>query len=243
MVWKSVYKSAFFAALTLAGAQAQAAIVIDLSYVNQQSPEFTRFKYFVDAAVAGNPGYAFSAADAAYMYKLTGQSQYATLAVNTADAQVTAAEGAIALGNAPDIAGDQYLEVGPMLEDVALSYDWCGDHMTVQQKARWANYAEQAVWNVWHNTQAQWGNVAHPWAGWAVNDPANNYYYSFLRATMYWGLASNSTTWKDLLQNAKWSAEENYTATMGGGGSQEGTGYGLSHVVHAVPRVARLHRQ
>jgi hypothetical protein len=208
---------------------AHAAITIDLSYVNQQSAEFAAFKSFVDAAVGGNPGYAFSAADAAYMYKLTGQSQYATLAVQTAETQVQTAEAEIAQGNAPDIAGDQYLDVGPMIEDVALTYDWCADHMTPQQRTRWANYAEQAVWNVWHNTQAVWGGVSHPWPGWAVNDPANNYHYSFLRATLYWGLASNSTTWQTLLQNQKWPEEENYTAGIVGGGSQEGTGYGLSH--------------
>jgi hypothetical protein len=46
---------------------------------------------------------------------------------------------------------------------------------------------------------------------------------------MYWGLASNSATWLNLLQNQKWPEEESYTATIAGGGSQEGTGYGLSH--------------
>jgi hypothetical protein len=59
---------------------AQAAITIDLSYVDQNSVEFARFKNFVEDAVAGNPDYGFSAADAAYMYKLTGQAQYAKLA-------------------------------------------------------------------------------------------------------------------------------------------------------------------
>jgi len=170
-----LHRGALLAGLALA-APAPAAIVIDFSYVDQQSPQFAKFKAFVDAAVGNNPGYAFSAADAAYMYKLTGQGQYATLAVQTAEAQVASAEAQIAGGNAPDIAGDQYLDVGPMLEDVALTYDWCGDHMTTPQKTRWANYAEQAVWNVWHNTQAQWGGVSHPWPGWAVNDPNNLYH-------------------------------------------------------------------
>lgn len=210
-------------------ASAQAAITIDFSYVDQQSPEFQRFKSFVDAAVANNPGYGFSAADAAYMYRLTGQLQYATLAVQTVEAQVQEAELAIAAGNAPPIAGDQYLDVGPMIEDLALTYDWCAAHTSAAQRTRWANYAEQAVWNVWHNNQAQWGGNAHPWAGWGVDDPANNYHYSFLRATMYWGLASNSATWKNLLQNDKWPEQLAYTASIPGGGSEEGTAYGLSH--------------
>ncbi|MEO5622203.1 MAG: hypothetical protein ABIO74_09990 [Dokdonella sp.] len=208
-----------------------AAIVIDLSYVNQQAVEFQRFKNFVDAAVAGNPDYGFSAADAAYMYKLTGQSQYATLAVQTVEAQVSAAEAAIAAHNAPDVAGDQYLYSGEMIEDLALTYDWCGNFVSASQHTRWGAYAEQTVWNIWNHDQAQWGSPAQlfPWPGWGTDDPANNYYYSFLRATMYWGLASNSSTWKDLLQNEKWPAQETYTSSITGGGSQEGTGYGLSH--------------
>ena len=208
---------------------AQAAITIDLSFVNPSSPEYLRFKSFVDAAVGGNPGYAFAAADAAYMYKLTGQAQYATLAVQMVEAQVAAAEAAIAGGNRPEISNDQYLEVGPMIEDLALTYDWCAAYVTPTQKTRWGNYAQQAVWNVWNHASASWGGNPFPWAGWGVNDPANNYHYSFLRATMYWGLASNNATWINLLQNDKWPEQLAYTATLAGGGSEEGTGYGLSH--------------
>ncbi|HZW51204.1 MAG TPA: hypothetical protein VFF05_05050 [Rudaea sp.] len=213
----------------LAALPVQAAIDIDLSYVDQDSAEFARFKAYVDRAVAGNPDYGFSAADAAYLYKLTAQSQYATLAVDTVEAQVSAAETVIAGGGRPDISGDSYLEVGPMLEDLALTYDWCADHTTANQRTRWATYAEQAVWNVWHADTAQWGGHAFPWSGWGVDDPANNYHYSFLRATAYWGLASNSSTWLNLLATAKWPEQEAYTATIPGGGSQEGTAYGLSH--------------
>jgi hypothetical protein len=216
-------------ATVLSAGSAEAAIVVDLSYVDQQSPEFLRFKAFVDDQLGGGNPYGFSAADAAYMYKITGQAQYATLAVQTVDQQVADAEAAIAGGDAPPIAGDQYLEVGQMIEDVALTYDWCATHVSSNQHTRWGNYAEQAVWNVWHHDQAQWGGHLHPWPGWAVDDPANNYHYSFLRATMYWGLASNSATWKNLLINDKWPEQLAYTATIPGGGSQEGTAYGLSH--------------
>jgi len=213
----------------LASLPAHAAIDIDLSYVNQGSPEFARFKSFVDDAVAGNPDYGFSAADAAYMYKLTGQAQYAALAVSTVEAQVSAAESVIAGGGRPDISGDSYLDVGPMIEDLALTYDWCANHVSGSQRTRWAAYAEQAVWNVWHADTAQWAGNPFPWSGWGVDDPANNYHYSFLRATLYWGLASNESTWLGLLANTKWSEQEAYTASIPGGGSQEGTAYGLSH--------------
>jgi hypothetical protein len=151
------------------------------------------------------------------------------LAVATVEAQVSDAEAVIAGGGRPDVSGDSYLEVGPMLEDLALTYDWCADHVSPAQRTRWAAYAEQAVWNVWHADTAQWGGHPFPWSGWGVDDPANNYHYSFLRATAYWGLASNSSTWLNLLASAKWPEQEAYTATIPGGGSQEGTAYGLSH--------------
>ena len=206
-----------------------AALNIDLSYVDQQSPQYQRFSDWVDQAVAGNPGYAFSATDAAYMYRLTGQSQYATLAVQMVEQQVSDAEAAIASGNVPDVAGDSYLYVGDMIGDLAITYDWCSTSMTPTQRTRWAAYAEQAIFNVWNPDQAIWGTNTSPWSGWSIDNPANNYFYSFLEATMYWALASNSTTWQQFLNTVKIPLLENYFANIQGGGSQEGTGYGLSH--------------
>ena len=72
---------ALSSALALAAAPCGAAITIDLSYVDQQSTQYQRFRDWVDEAVNGNPDYGFSATDAAYMYRLTGEAQYATLAV------------------------------------------------------------------------------------------------------------------------------------------------------------------
>jgi len=219
----------FALAALLCAAPCPAAIDLDLSYIDQQSEQFQRFKAWVDEAVGGNPDYGFSATDAAYMYRLTGQSQYTTLAVQMVDAQVSDAEAAIAASEAPEVAGDSYLQVGGMISDLALTYDWCAAAVTPQQRTRWAAYAEQAVWNVWHPDDAQWGGHPFPWSGWSVDNPANNYYYSFVEATMYWGLAENSDTWLGLLENDKLPALQNYMATLAGGGSQEGTGYGLSH--------------
>jgi hypothetical protein len=205
-----------------------AAINIDLSYVNQQSQQFQRFRDFVDQAVDGNPGYEFSATDAAYMYRITGQAQYATLAVQTVEDQVSAAEAAIAAGGAPDVAGDSYLYVGAMIGDVAITYDWCQSFMTSSQRTRWAAYAEQAIYNVWNPENAQWGGHPHSWSGWATSDPADNYFYSFMQATMLWSLAYDSTPWTDFLNTVKIPLMTSYFAQIDGG-SQEGTGYGLSH--------------
>ena len=94
------------------------------------------------------------------MGQLTGQPQYCQKAIAAVDAQVSAAESAIAAGSRPAVAGDSYLEVGPMIADVALTYDWCFDTVTSSQKQRWLAYANQAVWNVWHPSQAKWGSTA-----------------------------------------------------------------------------------
>lgn len=210
-----------------------AAIDLDLSYVDPQSPAYQRFEAWVDQAVAGEPGYAFSATDAAYLFRLTGQAPYAALAVQMVERQVADAEALIAQGERPEISGDSYLHVGEMLRDLALTYDWCAASITPQQRTRWSAYAEQAVWNVWHPDDAHWGGHAHPWSGWSIDNPANNYYYSFVEATMVWALAtsdaSQRATWTQLLRDAKLPALAQYAATLAGGGSQEGTGYGLSH--------------
>jgi hypothetical protein len=214
--------------LALVAPKVQATIKLDLSYVDKHSAEYRRFKDFVDRAVVGDPAYGFSATDAAYMYRMTGERRYGALAVGMVDAQVSAAEAAMASGHAPPIAGDSYLDVGPMLRDLSLAYDWCGDLVTPKQKARWKTYADQAVANVWHPYVARWDGRWLPGNGWAIEDPGNNYFYSFLQATMYWSLASDNPAWKTFLQQDRLPLLTSYLAKLPGGGSREGTSYGAS---------------
>ena len=220
----------FFFALTglLAAAPGDAAITIDLSYVDQQSQQYQRFRDWVDEAVDGNPDYGFSATDAATMYRITGEPQYATLAVAMVEQQVSDAEAAIANGDAPEVAGDSYLYVGDLIGDLAITYDWCSAFVTSGQRTRWAAYAAQAISNVWDPGNAQWGGQPFPWSGWSIDDPANNYFYSFLEATMLWTLADDSAPWMNFLDTVKIPELTAYFAGIDGG-SQEGTGYGLSH--------------
>ena len=202
-----------------------------LLYTDRGSAAYTRFKNWVDAAVNnGGTGYGFTASEAAMMYQLSPESKYCTLAVNVAERQVSAAEAAIAAGGRPEVSNDSYLEVGTMISDVAATLDTCGAFITASQRSRWSAYAEQAVWNVWNYGSAQWGGRSFPWSGWSVSNPGNNYYYSFLEATMYWALASRSSAWMNFLQTNKLPALREYFARLPGGGSSEGTGYGTSHM-------------
>jgi hypothetical protein len=225
--------SSIVSACLLAGvySSADAHIGLNLGYVDTSSTAYSRFKNYVDDAVDGNRSGDFTAVDAAYMYVISGgQTQYCALAVEVAEEQVSNAESAISGGGTPAIARDSYLYVGGMLMDVSITYDWCGGQLSSSQKQRYSAYAEQTLYNVWNPEQATWGGRSYPWSGWSINDPGNNYHYSFLEATIYWSLASDSVTlWQPFLDDVKLPALENYFASMPGGGSQEGTGYGSSH--------------
>ena len=201
---------------------------MDLSYVDTGSAKYTSFLSFVNAALANpsNPPYGFGAKDAAYAYLISGNEDYAALAVSNADAQVSAAEAAIAANTFAPVAGDSYLEAGAMISDVAMAYAWCNP--SPEQRTRWEAYANQTLFNIWNHTIASWGGNSFPWSGWSVNDPGNNYYYSFCYATATWALATNNTTYLELLRNNKFPALVNYMSNLPGGGSREGTGYGTA---------------
>ena len=79
---------------------------IDLSFVDRKSSAYGRFRGWVDTAVSGSPGYAFSASDAALMFLLSGGDKYCALAIRMVEKEVGDAEQAIADGSRPEIAGD-----------------------------------------------------------------------------------------------------------------------------------------
>jgi hypothetical protein len=197
-------------------------------------PAATRFKDLVDRWVGGDDVYNFSAWNAALIGQITGDPKYCAAAVKAIDAQVNAASAAIGSGNAPEVASDSYLGVGGQIGDLALVYDWCASSMSGERRAAWLSYADQAVYNVWNPDIAQWGGKTMQWSGWAVDDPSDNYYYSFLRATMLLGLAAHDETSKAggwLTQFQSKIHDElvpTFDMDLVGGGSREGTGYGVA---------------
>ncbi len=199
------------------------------------TPAATRFKSIVDQWIGGADLWGFSVWNAALVGQLTGNATYCTKAVAAIETQVSTAEGKIAAGQAPDVAADSYLNVGDMIGDLALVYDWCFGQVTAAQRTRWLAYADQAVWNVWNSPTAKWGSATIPWTGWATNDPSDNYYYSFLRATMLLGLAtkgedSQADGWITQFHDTKLMNQlvPTFTSDLVGGGSREGTGYGVA---------------
>lgn len=196
----------------------------------------TRFKSYVDSEIA-SPGsnWEFQYWWSALMYQVTGTTSYADFAIAKVDAFVASEEAKIAAGQAPEVAGDSYLEVGRLVGDVALVYDWCYSRLTAGQRTRWIAYMNKSVSNVWNPDTANWGGRTMAWSGWSVNNPSNNYYYSFLRATMLVGLAtrgenSSAQGWIDQFRTAKIANElvPTFNRDLVGGGSREGTGYGTA---------------
>ena len=94
------------------------------------TPAATRFKALVDQWIAGADIWGFESWNAALLGQLTGNTGYCAKAVATVEAQVAAAEAKIAVNQAPAVAGDSYLEIGGMVGDLALVYDWCFNQTT-----------------------------------------------------------------------------------------------------------------
>lgn len=197
------------------------------------APAGVRWRAAVDRWLSGVDIWGFSAWNGALLSALTGEQRYCVKAVAVIDKQVSAAEGKIAAGANPEVAGDSYLQIGDMIGDLALVYDWCASTTTAAQRARWANYANQAVSNVWGWKSASWGGRSAPWTGWGVDDPSNNYHYSFLRATMLLGLATTGESAAAAGHLATFRVRVDrlvavFNAELAGGGSREGTGYGVA---------------
>ncbi|UPW17804.1 DUF4962 domain-containing protein [Agarivorans sp. TSD2052] len=199
-----------------------------LDHLRYSDKDYSRFSAWVDQAVAGNPGYGFSPVDAVYMFYLTQDKKYIDLAIEDVEAQVVAAEQKMAENDKPKTSFDSYLYVGDFISELAYTYDYGYDLLTESQRTRWRNYAEQAIWNVWNHKDAQWAGNAFPWSGWATTNPGNNYHFSFLKATMTWALVDENETWLALLNDDKLPKLVEYFAQFEGGGSREGTGYGVA---------------
>ena len=79
-------------------------------------------------AVAGGNAYAFQPWFAALMYQVSGDVRYAIYAVQQTDALVAAEEALISANQRAGVAGDSYLEVGAVIGNLDIVYDWCHAH-------------------------------------------------------------------------------------------------------------------
>jgi hypothetical protein len=209
------------------------------------APTATRFRTYADARMATASQSLFDSDFRMWYFALLGNltddPTYCTKAVSGIEWLVSGEEARIASYQSNDpstrpwVAYDSYLDVGPLIGDVMMVYDWCFSNLSSGQRTRWLAYADQAVWNVWHPDDATWAGRPAPWSGWSIDNPSNNYYYSFLRATMLLGLAADgelasAAGWRTFFRTNKIQDQllPTFNTQLVGGGSREGTGYGTA---------------
>jgi len=254
--------------LLLCSVPAFGAFPLDTSYIDTGSSKWTNFKAWVDLTVINNNRqWGFEGYHAGLVYHVIGGTAYRDACANEARNQYNNAASDIADGNKPTISGDSYLKAGPMLRDIILALAWCNDAVSAAEEANWLDYADNTVWNIWNDTQAAWGvrtpgNDTDHWSGWSNNNPGNNYFFSFLMASMYLGFymedagsavnvgicpgatcrdesinpvapcdideQRSGDYWLDWLEANKETTLTSYYNDMDGGGSLEGTGYGVA---------------
>lgn len=206
-----------------------------LAILDAKTPAVMRYRQIADAWAGGTAVADFNPWHGALLGQLTGDEKYCKEAVELTDDYIKDEVALIDSGKAPAVAGDDYLHVGDYVGDAMLVYDWCYPQTSSSQRSRWLKYAESAVWNVWHPNEAKWGSKTFKWDGWSIDNPSNNYYYSFLRATMLLGLAAHGESngkqdWLEWFRDEKVLGQlvPTFESDLQGGGSREGTGYGVS---------------
>jgi Bacterial Ig domain/Periplasmic copper-binding protein (NosD) len=137
----------------------------------------TNFFDFVD----NKPGSA-SAWHFALAYMVSGQTSYATQAIQAIDQQVTCGMQCIANAN------NTFLYVRDFMRNVCLVYDWCYARLTPQQRANWISYMNKALFVTWNETPD--ANAIYDTKDWATSNPNNNYFYNYILATTYVALAT-----------------------------------------------------
>lgn len=134
-----------------------------------------------------------------------------------------------------NVSGDQYLQSGGQFNNVFSVLSWC--EVPQAQGQEWADWGKR------HLGEPD-GSVTNSiwWKDrWSRNNPANNYYHSFVLATTTYAMATMDKKWLDWLKADRLPKMTNYYATTPEGGSREGTGYGESH--RNVFTIARLWRE
>lgn len=163
-----------------------------------------------------------SAWEHALAYRVTGLESHRELAISKAATIVTT----------DSVAGNQYLGSGSAYRDVFYTLDWCSP--TQEQKSEWTAWGKRHL-------GATNGSIQESiwWTHrWSRDNPANNYYHSFILATSCYAMATNDEEWLNFLKNDRLPKMTAYYSTTIEGGSREGTGYGESH--RSVFEIAKM---
>lgn len=169
----------------------------------------------------------------ALAYVITGDPQHAYDAIAAMDTTVAEITDV-------DRGQGNFLRIAGRIRDTALVFDWCYDVLDTDHRLNYIAYMNQLMQELWN----PFDNPTHTWTAWAIEDPGNNFYYSFITATTYAALATygenpnspelpfGGTTYTDMLEFVRAKIEQQtiplYLDTWGKGGAwHEGNNYGL----------------
>jgi len=129
------------------------------------------------------------------------------------------------------LSAGSYLYAHYYVKNVALVYDWLHQRLSAEQRGSYRAYMRTAVDRIWNDR----GDTA-----WALDDPANNYHYGYIAATLLqslatWGEDASAVQNWNFLVEKKWPAVFNYLKGDGRGGYwHEGSHYGRKSKVDLV---------
>jgi len=197
--------------------------VVGMIPLPDHDPESVNWKAWV-ATVANRGG---KANEHALIGAVTGNSWHCDMAIALAQKVV----------EDDTVAGNQYLTSGRLFSEVFETLSWC--EVPAQQADEWAAWGRSHL-GATDGSEGDRGSKIWWKNRWSRNNPANNYYHSFIVATTVYAIATNDTEWLDWLKTDRLKLLFDYYNRTPDGGSREGTGYGESH--REVFRIAKMWR-
>lgn len=186
-----------------------------------RSPAYSNYKALVDAAVADPVGYRdVELWHVALMSQLSRNPRYCDFAVKRVDEFVSGDHAY------RQFAGERFLRAADILQNVLLTYDWCHSRTSPSQRSAWSAYANGGIDRLWRSNDTFW----------PFDDAHNNYWYSFLEATMLVALvtADSNPRASEFLALTRSKLEKVFLPQWSpprwsGGGGKEGTHYDKWH--------------
>jgi parallel beta-helix repeat protein len=170
----------------------------------------------------------------AVAYIVSGNLSYANDAITYMNNQVAT------ITSDEDRGQTNFLRISDTMRSVCIVYDWCYDLLSQTERNNYLAYINQLMNELWNPNTAP----THSWNGWGLEDPGNNFYYSFMIGTTYAALVTandqnvqhslpfRGTVYTDLLEFVRARIEqqvipEHFNTWGDGGAWHEGNNYGL----------------
>lgn len=131
-----------------------------------------------------------------------------------------------------NVRGDSYYSFGELMRGAATVLNWCAAALTPEQRTEIAEYLERWTHELWFDNKG---------TGWALKDPANNYYHTFVEGTAFaaYALQAAGRPSAPKLVELTRTKIEGPNATLAylekgarGGDWEEGSNYGLGSKCH-----------